>query len=162
MIRWYNTERFGYLQLKACIIYYTFYTEKYGNLADSFLILAYCLRINKQSSLCNKETKLLWRIVSWFVKLYCMFVHLYNWSPNDTTHFLHRAHNEFCFRESKFVCFFYMIHAEVLPDVLLKHMHATKQPYISAKLFRKRLLQHCWKGKKKEPISERMNIAISL
>lgn len=29
-------------------------------------------------------------------------------------------------------------------------MHATKQPYISAKLFRKRLLQYCWKGKKEK------------
>lgn len=37
-------------------------------------------------------------------------------------------------------------------------MHATKQPYISAKLFRKRLLQYCWKGKKeKASVNERMN-----
>jgi len=37
-------------------------------------------------------------------------------------------------------------------------MHATKQPHISAKLFRKRLLQYCWKGKKeKVSVNERMN-----
>lgn len=37
-------------------------------------------------------------------------------------------------------------------------MHATKQPHISAKLFRKWLLQYCWKGKKeKVSVNERMN-----
>lgn len=42
--------------------------------------------------------------------------------------------------------------------VAKKHMHTTKQPYISAKLFRKRLLQYCWKGKKeKASVNERMN-----
>lgn len=59
------------------------------------------------------------------------------------THFLHITHNELG------TCFYFSFPPQHqscrgLVDVLLKtHMHATEHPYISAKWFRKRLLQYC-------------------
>lgn len=60
MFRWYNTKRFGYLQLKACIsLLYILYREIW-KLGWQLLNFGLMFK-NKQSSPCSKETKLLWR-----------------------------------------------------------------------------------------------------